>query len=141
MSFITSRSYEIDYKPSDDEYHMWRRKLWPYVEVDRNQLLYFYETPTQCLVWKTRITEVERFEYNSKSEARRGLKNFFGYDHEFDSPYFRNAPKQGYCLAYKVEVLGKRLNLEKRPAFRMPRLGWDWIDEKRLRKWFRTYRP
>ncbi len=143
MSYITSRSYPIDYEPTDYEYHMWRIKRWPYVEVDKNQILYFYETPNQRLVWRTRIVEVDRFEYNSKAEARHGLEKFFGYGRDSDSSYFHKAPKQGYCLAYKVKAL-RELDLPKPPSFKMPQFGWfriDDLDERTVRKWFGTKRP
>jgi hypothetical protein len=102
-------------------------------------LLYWYETPSKCIVWKSTIIDVYRFSYASKSDARRRLISRFG-DFDESQPYFVNAPPEGYCLAYKVMSL-LRVNIEKPDNLRFPQEGWRRIDEPMATMWLAQVPP
>lgn len=126
MTYITSRGF---YLPVSAEglreayyFNMWQKRLWPYKELITGDELLWYETPSGRLVWKSRVVEVERFAYSRKDEVRNNLVSRFGALDE-DQPYFRDAPKQGYCVAYKVEPL-ERLDIPKPEGVRFPMSGW-----------------
>ena len=130
MEFITSRGYELPCRFEQMEqglwFNMWKRKLWPYLELNPNDTLYWYETVCSCIVWKTVVIEVMRFSYENKDKAFRELRNKFGpFDENF--PYCLNAPNSGYCLAYAIKPV-KRLNLPKPDGLRFPRIGWSPIN-------------
>jgi hypothetical protein len=137
MQYIASRGYRFPQSSVafGDSYwfSLWKRKLWPYEEMEIGVLLYWYETPSKCIVWKSTIVDVDRFRYTSKSEARRRLVSRFG-DFDESQPYFVNAPPEGYCLAYKVTPL-LRVNIEKPHNLRFPQEGWLRIDEKIATTW------
>jgi hypothetical protein len=45
----------------DLRFNLWRRKLWPYEKLMKGDMLYWYETPSSSIVWKSIIVEIERF--------------------------------------------------------------------------------
>jgi hypothetical protein len=65
MSLVTSRNYI----PPDDPdafsnglwFNLWTKKLWPYNELEPGDTLYWYESPSKCIVWKSRVVGVLRF--------------------------------------------------------------------------------
>ena len=101
---------------------MWQKKQWPYKELKEGDTLYWYESPSQSVVWRTVVSEVERLEYEDKELVWHFLQERFG---EFDTAqsYYLSAPSKGYCLAYKVLPLEK-VNYEKPENFSFPYLGW-----------------
>jgi len=137
MEFITSRGFTLPDHGGEmaDElwFNMWQRKLWPYQELVPSDLLYWYESPSKRIVWRTRVAAVDRFSYASKREAARGLKERFG-DFDEGQPYYVRAPEQGFCLAWKVDPL-QRLNLAKPRGFRFPQQGWLRIDDETAKAW------
>jgi hypothetical protein len=137
MEFIASRGYELPRSFKEMEQgawiNMWTRKLWPYLELNKNDTLYWYETISGCILWKTVVVEVEKLSYNNKDEVLRNLKDKFGPLDE-NHPYFLNAPNSGYCLAYMVKPL-KILSLPKPDGIKFPRMGWFHIDTYISRDW------
>lgn len=121
MEYITSRRFRL-YKCAHEMrdalwYNMWKKKQRPYEELTKGDVLYWYESPSKRILWKTRVTFVERFQYNAKDEVAQRLEI------DESEPYFVDAPEQGYCLAFNVEPL-QQLDLPRPSGFRFPRLGW-----------------
>jgi len=139
MEFITSRGYKLPGSFEQMEQgvwvNMWTRKLWPYLDLNINDTLYWYETISSCVVWKTAVVEVERFSYDNKDKAFRKLKDKFGPFDE-NHPYFLKAPRFGYCLAYAIKPL-ERLSLPKPNELKFPRLGWLRINSDICQDWLR----
>ena len=141
MEFITSRAYKLPHSFEQMEqqrpwFNMWTRELWPYFELNINDTLYWYETKSGCIVWKTLVVEVEKFTYDAKDEAIRKLKNKFG-PFEENQPYCLNAPSSGYCLAYTVKPLERSI-LPKPNGLKFPRTGWSRINSCISRDWLRV---
>ncbi|MGB8217521.1 MAG: HNH endonuclease [Candidatus Methanoperedens sp.] len=135
MKFITSRS---KLPSSADEmaglwFNLWSKQYWPLNELNVGAGLYWYESGTKSIVWKTIVEDVDRFSYGSKDEAKHKLKSRFG---EFDDKqsYFIKAPSQGFCLAFKVKPL-QILNLPKPDGFKFPRQGWLSGEDEIAQKW------
>lgn len=103
-------------------FNMWTRRLWPFAELEVEDILYFYESPNRRIVWKTRVTKTDRFQYQTKENALVKLRREFG---PFDphQPYVEQAPDHGFCLAYAVTPLEK-LNSPLPPGMSMPQQGW-----------------
>lgn len=127
MEYITSRRFELPQTAAEMRtwlwFSMWRTKQWPYRDLDEGDILFWYESPSQRIVWKSRVLRVEQFCYRSKAFAAQQITNSFG-DPNVDQPYFVEAPEEGYCVVWNVEPLGERLNIAKPTGFRMPMLGW-----------------
>jgi len=85
-TFIVSRprQFIMTEKEMSDElyYNMWRRKQWPYIELNEGDCLYWYETTTNRIVWKTEVAYVDKFEYSNKSEVQQRLKSIAGFGME-----------------------------------------------------------
>jgi len=124
--FITSRGFAL---PTDAAemgknlwFNMWQRRLWPYKELDEGDTLYWYDTKEQAIVWRSRVVQVERFEYANKDDVRKRFQASFGLD-DLNDAYFDKSKDQGYCLAYKVDSLA-RLDVPKPAEFKFPMEGW-----------------
>lgn len=139
MEYVTSRSFRLPESEQEmaDEFwfNMWRTRQWPYKELKAGDWLYWYESPGKSIVWRTTVTEVERFDYTDKSAAANALEAKFG---EFDKSqaYLEHAPSEGYCLAYKV-LPAERVDYPKPEGFRFPQLGWLRVDEEIRRELLR----
>jgi hypothetical protein len=125
-SFITSRGYAI---PEDWEkfrqafwFNMWQKRMWAYKEVSEGDVLYWYDSKSQRIVWKSKITKLDRFEYSTKQELRdRLIKNFD--EDPVNDPYYAEKSESGYCIAFKVDPLEK-IDLQKPDGFNFPQGGW-----------------
>lgn len=137
MEHITSRGFKLPERPEEMAgelwFNMWERKLWPYEELVVSDILYWYESPSKSIVWKTRVVDIDRFRYDEKNFAGSRLKGRFG-DFDRAQPYYVEAPQPGFCLAYKVSPILK-VNLSKPPDFQFPRQGWLRLDNEVARKW------
>lgn len=137
MEYITSRGFILP--QSGDElanhfwFNLWRTNFWPYRELIVGDILYWYESPSKSIVWKSQVIEVHRFSYNSKNEVRERLRATFG-DFNPTQTYFVESPDQGYCLAWKVAPL-QRLSLLKPHTLRFPGQGWLRIDHNVASEW------
>lgn len=136
MSFITSRKN----LPNENGemvgilwFNMWKYQLFPYKELKKGDLLYFYESQTKSIVWKTKVIDAYRFPYNKKDAVKNRLKKKFG---EFDDKqsYFVTRPSKGFCLAYKVKPI-KKLELPKPKGIKFPRQGWLRVNKKIALQW------
>jgi hypothetical protein len=138
MEFITSRPNLLDQpKEMDQELraNMWSKKFWPYEELNLADTVYWYETISKCIVWKSQVVKLEKFSYSNKQSAFRTLEDQFGpFNKRFI--YFENAPISGYCLAFRVKTLEK-LSLPKPEGLKFPHLGWLRINERIYREWLK----
>lgn len=137
MEYITSRGFTLP-KTADGFadslwFNLWRYKLWPYKELIVGDALYWYESPSRRIVWKSRLAEVDRFPYESKEALQSRLEARFG---PFDTAqsYFVDAAEEGYCLAYKATPLD-RLSLPKPDDIRFPQPGWLQVDDDIASSW------
>jgi hypothetical protein len=124
MSWVTSRNYVL---PDDPDafsnglwFNLWTKKLWPYNELEPGDTLYWYESPSKCIVWKSRVVEVLRFSYQTKKEVEQKL-NLTPVQAAQD--YFVDGPESGYCLSYKVEAIA-RASIPRPDDFKFPHQGW-----------------
>src|SRR5262249_53476867 len=99
---------------------LWTNKLWPYDELEMGDTLYWYESPSKCIVWKSRVVDVLRFPYKHKQEVKEKLNLTPA---EATQSYFVQGPDSGYCLHYKVEAV-EQLRLPRPDGFRFPHQGW-----------------
>lgn len=124
MEAITSRNFLLPKRPralsEEPSFNLWSRRLWPYTDVAVGDTLFWYESKTGAIVWKSEVTDVVRFRYASKHEVAKRLRLPRG---EIESAYFRHAPNSGFCLAYKVKPL-ERINFPKPNNLRFPHQGW-----------------
>jgi hypothetical protein len=106
--FVTSRGFPLPADPGEMAsnlwFNMWQRRLWPYKELEEGATRYWYDTKEQAIVWRSRVIQVERFEYAGKEAVRKRFDTAFGVTN-LNDPYFDKAKDQGYCLAYKVDLL------------------------------------
>jgi hypothetical protein len=137
MEYITSRGFKLP--ESDAElrdgvwFNMWRTRLWPYKELVTADLLFWYESPSKAIVWKTRVVDTDRFVYEDKAAAADRMEERFGRV-DRGQWYYIKAPGRGCCLAYKVTPL-QRINLEKPAGLDFPRQGWLRVDNGIAQRW------
>lgn len=114
-------------------WNLWARREWPYQELAVGDLLYWYDKPSKCIVWMSRVTDVRGFPYGSKRALRRELQ-LSKSDSDY-IPYFQKAPERGYCLLFRFNLL-KKIHFPKPDDLRLPQLGWRHLDKKIAKKWF-----
>ena len=137
MQYVVSRPYYI---PDDPDalasalfFNLWGRRCWPYKALEIGDVLYWYYTPAKTIVWRSRTTDVDRFEYRDKESVAMTLMARFGsFDRQ--DPYFLDATNSGFCLAYKVQPL-ERLAREKPRYLRFPQLGWLKLESAPALQW------
>ncbi len=126
--FITSRGgrgYSIPQTAKEMEaeywYNMWGKKLWPFNELSKSDILYWYDSKNKTIAWQSRIRMLERSKYLNKHEAKSFLKKH-GAD-DTNNSYFDGAADQGYCILFRVDILGE-CDFEKPTTIDFPRNGW-----------------
>ena len=139
-TFVTSRGFAL---PTDagemaDKlwFNMWLYRLWPYKELHEGDTLYWYDSTEQAIVWRSRVAQVERFEYANKTEVHTRFETVFGVT-GLSEPYFDKAKDKGYCLAYKLDSL-VRLNVLKPAEFKFPMEGWLRCSEVDTAEWLKN---
>jgi hypothetical protein len=135
MYLITSRGYVL---PESSEefgngiwFNLWTKKLWPYNELEFGDILYWYESPYKCIVWKSRVVDVLRFSYKRKKEVEEKLNLTPA---QAAQSYFLDGPESGYCLSYRVDSL-ERIRIPKPDGFKFPHQGWLKIDSEMEAEW------
>src|SRR5262245_59157429 len=117
MAFVTSRNFVLPDTPEGLTngiwFNMWSKKLWPYNELEPGDTLFWYESPSRCIVWRSKVVDVIRFLYERKKDVENKLKLTTV---QATQPYFVDGPESGFCLSYKVEAL-ERVNLPKPDDF------------------------
>jgi hypothetical protein len=101
-------------------FNLWTKRLWPYKELEPGDTLYWYESPSKCIVWRSRVVEVLRFSYQMKKEVEQKL-NLTPLQAAQD--YFVDGPESGYCLSYKVEAV-EGVSIPRPDDFKFPHQGW-----------------
>jgi HNH endonuclease len=133
MEFITTRGFKLPTHQTEmedfDWFNMWSNKNFPYYELLEGDILYWFDTIAQKLVWKTEVVKVERSPYSDKQQI------FDRYPNSLGLKYYESRPDSGYFVGYKVKVLEK-LNLDKPNGFRFPQLGWLRVDNEIASTWF-----
>lgn len=143
MEYIISRGHKIPNSKLKFEanfrFHLWQKKLWPYRELLIGDILYWYETPSKSIVWKSRVVDLDRFSYKDKNEVGQRLVARF---QKFDKTqgYFLNAPKQGHCLALRVKAI-KKVILKKPANLKFPQEGWMKTDNEIAKNWLSYQEP
>jgi len=137
MEYITSRGFALPKAANDFSndfwFNLWHRKLWPYRELVRGDILYWYESPAKRIVWKSQVNEIDRFSYENKEVVKNKPESRFG-KFDLSQPYFVAAPEQGYCLAWKVTSL-QQVDLVKPKYLRFPQQGWLQVDDEVAKNW------
>lgn len=136
-AFITSRGYTI---PDDWEefqqtfwFNMWQKRMFAYSEVSEGDVLFWYDSQSQSIVWKSKITKLDKFEYSTKQQMRERVIQIFDEDPASD-PYFVDKADSGYCIAFKITPLQK-LNLKKPEGFKFPQGGWLRVSDPNSKEW------
>ncbi len=132
MEYITSRSFTLpeDSKELEksDWFNMWAKQLFPYKELLIGDILYWYDSTKNAIVWKTKVTEIVRFPYQSKQEI---ISNFKDVSNE---NYFKTRAEKGFFISYKITVI-ESVSFNKPDNYRFPHLGWVRIDNQIAEKW------
>jgi hypothetical protein len=135
MSWATSRNYvlpnQADAFSNGLWFNLWTKKLWPYNELEPGDTLLWYESPSKCIVWKSRVVEVLRFPYETKKEVEQRL-NLTPV--QAAQEYFVDGPEAGYCLSYKVAAI-ERTNIPRPDDFKFPHQGWLKVSPEVVAAW------
>ncbi len=135
MEFVTSRNLVLpdtaDGLTGGHWFNLWPKKLWPYDELELGDTVYWYHSPSKCIVWRSRVVDVSRFPYSQKEQVKANLHLT---DPQAAERYFVEAPEPGFCLAYRVEAV-ERMSLSKPEEFRFPQKGWLRITDDIVQKW------
>ena len=133
MEFITSRSFKLPTEHEEMEnqmrFNMWTNKLFPYKELLPGDILFWFDTISQKLAWKTQVIMVDRFQYLAKQEICDRYPIIINDD------YYKKGPDRGYFLGYKVKVQEK-IEIIKPPQYSFPRIGWIRINNIVSMRWF-----
>lgn len=114
--------------------NVWAKKRWPYNELSPGDELYWYETPSKRIVWRSRVTQVEAFPYSGLESALSHLDEAFGWRFDGNDPYFAGKPDSGYFLACEVEAL-ERLDVPKPEGLTFNQIGWERADRSGILEW------
>ncbi len=67
-------------------FNLWRKQNWPYSELKEGDFLLWYDSKIKSVLWKTKVVDVDRFEYKNIGEVITRIKEHFGSD-PTDDPY------------------------------------------------------
>lgn len=137
MEYVASHRLLFDSREEMNEgywFNMWQRQLWPYRELFRGDVLYWYHSPSRRILWKSRIDHVERFPYDTKTKVAREVEKRFDVDFYPNPDYFDRAPSRGYCLAWTATHFVK-LDLPKPPGLKFPQQGWLRVGSRLIEEW------
>jgi hypothetical protein len=132
MEFITSRkklTTDSDEMEKEYRFHMWATKRFPYSNLLPGDILYWFDSTEQKIVWKTNVTVVNREHYFDKQII------FNRYPNSVSSDFKESRSDDGFFIGYKVKVIEK-LNIDKPFGFRFPNDGWRRIDDDVALLWF-----
>lgn len=137
MEYLSSRGYPLSESAEEVSkqvsYNLWKTRVWPYREIVSGDVVYWYESVTRRIVWKSRLVDTERFSYDTKDEVRERLGKWLGH-FDADEPYFVGKKESGFCLAFKLGVL-ERWDISAPPEFQFRRRGWCKADDSSLQNW------
>jgi len=79
MAFVTSRNFTLPDTPDGLTnglwFNMWAKKLWSYNELEPGHTLYWYESPSRCIVWRSKVMEVIRSRTSGKTKSKRNFNS------------------------------------------------------------------
>ena len=140
MDYLVSRSFVLPVGKRDMTettwFVMWRRESKFSRDLTPGDRIYWYETPSQTIMWLTGVRTVKRYRYKSKRELVTRLTKDFGNINRSQA-YLRKGPDAGVCLAWQVEAL-ERLDLAKPREERFPQHGWLAVDQHVRRRWLKS---
>ena len=132
---VTSKNFRLPDDADDFSrrvwYNLWTKKLWPYNELEQGETLFWYESTSKCIVWKSRVSEVLRFAYQTKDEVKQKLK-LTPVDVAQD--YFVEGPTAGYCLSYWVTAM-EQVSIMRPEDFKFPQVGWLKVSPEVVAAW------
>jgi hypothetical protein len=74
-AFVTSRGYSLpidtDKMAEEVWFNLWQRRLWPYLEVQEGDALFWYDATEKAIVWQSRVGQIERLKFANKNEVRK----------------------------------------------------------------------
>lgn len=136
--YLTSRGFELptvaEHMDGSLWFNLWSNRLWPYHELTPGSDLYWYETPTQRIVWKTRVMQVLAFPYDSLDDALERVTAEFDEEIDRSQRYLVGKPEEGFCLAYRV-ANPVRMDLPKPAGLRFSQQGWERVDRPEIAAW------
>jgi hypothetical protein len=139
---VTSRGFSLPKETGEMDgsfwFNFWMIKLWPYNELQPGDELFWYESPSKMIVWRTRVSQVEAFPYASLQIALDRLDAAFGGRLDRRQPYLVGKPNEGYCLGYRVDR-SARVDRPKPEGVRFNRQGWERDDRPEIADWL--YKP
>jgi hypothetical protein len=139
MAHVTSRGFGLPdskVRMSDGMwFNLWQMRLWPFHEIRAGDELYWYETPSKAIVWRTRIHQVESFSYSSLQKALDVMDDRFGVDIDRSQEYLVGKPPAGFCLGYRVDAL-ERVFWPKPPTIpKFSQQGWERGSRPEIAEW------
>lgn len=133
MEYLTTRTFALPTEAAGMEkfswFNMWGRRFFPYTELLAGDTVYWFDQTLEQLVWRTRISETDRFAYSSKSKILER------YPDCAESDYFHNGSDSGYFITYQVKV-EEKIDVKRPRGFKLPQLGWLRLDDETSRLWF-----
>jgi hypothetical protein len=142
MAYITSRGFVLP-RAADEMsrlwFNVWSKRLWPYEALQPGDTLWWYESPSSRLRWKTRVTEVEAFPYDALDHAMQHLEDTFNTSVDRGQDYLLGKPDQGYCLAYAVQAI-RLVDVPKPKGFRFNQNGWERDTREAIASWLQGAR-
>ena len=133
MKYITSRK-ELFAEPikmeSFDWFHLWQKRFWPYHELHEGDVVYWFDSKIQKIVWKTEVLKIKCYHYSDKQDIRDQYPK-----NNMSDEYFDDRSEKGYFFGYDVKVLEK-LNLDRPFGLKLLRNGWLGIDNEKASIWF-----
>jgi len=119
-------------------YNAWTRRQRPYRECREGDEA-FIITRTGYAA-RGQFTFVYPFQYRSREDFVEKLKGSGWGDPHRDHPYFKHLPRQGYGLAFHLNLHGLSKPRPRPRGWRMPQLGWLGVDDapKRIVRWLDT---
>lgn len=137
MDYMVSRSFVLPETKAAmvarSWYVLWQRPVGLYRELTVGDTLYWYETPSQTVVWQTQVVRVERRQYSSKTEITGWLRREFPPFDETER-YFQIGPSAGYCMAWQAKPL-ERLALSRPNGEAFPQSGWLRVTDDVAGRW------
>ncbi|MET3981143.1 hypothetical protein ABIB62_003780 [Mucilaginibacter sp. UYP25] len=132
MEYIISKGAELPDTELKMEtmhwFNMWATRKPPYSNLLKGDVLYWLDKVKARIVWKTVVTEVNRYPYDDKLEVYKLYGDFM------TQSYFDSRPQSGYFLNYQVKVLA-RMDIRK-PDLKFDQLGWEMLDKNNYNTWF-----
>lgn len=137
MEFIISKGNEELPKEQGamenlPRFNMWETRKWPYKQLLKGDIIYWFDKNENKLVWKTEVLDVVREYYSNKNQIEKKYRD------AMTDEYFNQRSNEGYLLHYPIKVL-QRIDIPRPNQFVFDRLGWESLDSnEKFSRWFNT---